>query len=389
MASLKRLKLKTYAYKKFIESYVNSPIRRNNHVTILTNGDEIFPSMLASISEAKTSISFLTYVYWRGDIADQFATALASKAHSGVKVNVLMDAFGSSKVDQALIRRMKNAGVEFRWFRPLKWYALRKINNRTHRKILVIDNRIGFLGGVGIAQEWTGNAQDVHHWRDTHFKLSGPAVTDLLDSFNDNWREAGGKAVDNSHVTTTHDGNQTVQLTSSKATRGRTYADKLFMSLIHSAQMSINITTAYFAPSAQFCNALIAARATGVRVTILTNSAHTNHDIVRRAGHRYYKRLLAAGIEIYEYKQTLLHSKIATIDGAWACVGSINLDDRSFVLNDEINMSLTDPTFVAELDAQFLDDLSHSEKIILHKWIKRPLMSRVFETVSGLLRRQL
>ena len=345
--------------------------------------------MLASISEAKTSISFLTYVYWRGDIADQFATALASKAHSGVKVNVLMDAFGSSKVDQALIRRMKNAGVEFRWFRPLKWYALRKINNRTHRKILVIDNRIGFLGGVGIAQEWTGNAQDVHHWRDTHFKLSGPAVTDLLDSFNDNWREAGGKAVDNSHVTTTHDGNQTVQLTSSKATRGRTYADKLFMSLIHSAQMSINITTAYFAPSAQFCNALIAARATGVRVTILTNSAHTNHDIVRRAGHRYYKRLLAAGIEIYEYKQTLLHSKIATIDGAWACVGSINLDDRSFVLNDEINMSLTDPTFVADLDAQFLDDLSHSEKIVLHKWIKRPLMSRVFETASGLLRRQL
>ena len=389
MASLKRLKLKTYAYKKFIESYVNSPIRRNNHVTILTNGDEIFPSMLASISEATTSISFLTYVYWRGDIADQFATALARKARSGVKVNVLMDAFGSSKVDQALIRRMKNAGVEFRWFRPLKWYTLHKINNRTHRKILVIDNRVGFLGGVGIAQEWTGNAQDIHHWRDTHFKLNGPAVTDLLDSFNDNWREAGGVAVDNSHVATPPDGNQTVQLTSSKATRGRTYADKLFMSLIHSAQMSINITTAYFAPSAQFCNALIAARATGVRVTILTNSAHTNHDLVRRAGHRYYKRLLAAGIEIYEYNQTLLHSKIATIDGAWACVGSINLDDRSFVLNDEINMSLTDPAFVADLDAQFLDDLSHSEKIVLHKWIKRPLMSRVVETASGLLRRQL
>lgn len=389
MASLTRLKLKTYAYKKFIENYVNSPIRRNNRVIVLTNGDEIFPSMLGAIGEAKTSISFLTYVYWRGDIADQFATALASKAHSGVKVNVLMDAFGSSKVDQELIRRMKNAGVEFRWFRPLKWYTLRKINNRTHRKILVIDNHTGFLGGVGIAQEWTGNAQDIHHWRDTHFKVIGPAVTDLLDSFNDNWCEAGGVAVDNSHTATNHGGNQTVQITSSKSTRGRTYADKLFMSLIRSAQMNITITTAYFAPSSQFCIALIAARATGVRVTILTNSAHTNHDIVRRAGHRYYKRLLAAGIEIYEYKQTLLHSKIATIDGAWACVGSINLDDRSFVLNDEINMSLTDPAFVADLDAQSLDDLAHSEKIILHKWIKRPLMARVVETASGLLRRQL
>lgn len=389
MASLKRLRLKTYAYKKFIESYVNSPIRKNNHVTTLTNGDEIFPSMLESIGNAKKSISFLTYVYWSGDIADQFARALASKASSGVKVNVLMDAFGSSKVDQELIKHMKDAGVEFRWFRPLKWYALHKINNRTHRKILVIDNHTGFIGGVGIAQEWTGNAQDIHHWRDTHFKVRGPAVTDLLDSFNDNWCEAGGAAVDNSHVATSHGGKLTVQLTSSKATRDRTYADKLFMSLIHSAQTNINITTAYFAPSVQFCNALIAARATGVRVTILTNGAHTNHGIVRRAGHRYYKRLLAAGIEIYEYNRTLLHSKIATIDGAWACVGSINFDDRSFVLNDEINMSVTDSTFVAELDAQLSDDLTQSEKIILFKWIKRPFIARVAETASGLLRRQL
>ncbi|MNQ87918.1 putative cardiolipin synthase YwiE [compost metagenome] len=181
----------------------------------------------------------------------------------------------------------------------------------------------------------------------------------------------------------------TVQLTSSKATHGQTYADKLFISLIRSAQVNINITTAYFAPSVHFCNALIAARAMGVKVVILTNGSYTNHAIVRKAGHRYYKQLLAAGIEIYEYQQTLLHSKIATIDGAWACVGSINFDDRSFVLNDEINMSLTDSKLIAKLDAQLSDDLAHSERIVLHKWIKRPFLARLSELASGLLRRQL
>lgn len=389
MATLQRLKLKTPIYKRFLENYVDSPIRHNNSVTILTNGDEIFPAMLEAIAEAKESILFLTYVYWRGEIATQFAHALAEKAHSGVNVCVLMDAFGSSKIDLGLIERMQSAGVEFRWFRPLKWYTVHKFNNRTHRKILVIDQQTGFLGGVGIAQEWTGNAQDIHHWRDTHFKVIGPAVVDLIGSFNDNWTEAGGSVVDAHYSTAKTTRGITVQVTSSKATRGRTHADKLFMSLIRSAQVNINITTAYFAPSAHFCNALIAARATGVRVVILTNGHRTNHPVVRKAGHAYYKQLLAAGVEIYEYQQTLLHSKIVTIDGSWTSVGSINFDDRSFVLNDEINMSATDPVLITRLDDQFHKDLAQSEKMILYKWIKRPFIDRVTEVASTLLRRQL
>lgn len=389
MPLLNRLTLKTRAYKKFIEDYVDSPIRPGNSVRVLTNGDEIFPAMLSAIRAAQQSIALLTYVYWRGEIATQFANALAEKAQAGLRVVVMMDAFGSSKIDSGLIDMMRQAGVEFRWFRPLKWYTLHKINNRTHRKILVVDQHIGFLGGVGIAEEWTGNAQDTDHWRDTHFEVVGPAVSDLIESFNDNWTEAGGTALDTTYLPAGVEGTETVQVTSSKAMPGRTYADKLFMSLIRTAQQSINITTAYFAPSPQFCDALIVARAMGVKVVILTNGPHTNHTLVRRAGHRYYKRLLAAGVEIYEYQQTLIHTKVVTIDGHWASVGSINFDDRSFVLNDEINMSMTAPAFVAELDAQLAKDLAASTRMVLYKWIKRPLGDRFMEIISSLFRRQL
>jgi len=345
--------------------------------------------MLSAIRSSRHSIALLTYVYWRGNIATQFAEALAEKAKAGISVAVMMDAFGSSKIDDELITMMREAGVEFRWFRPVKWYTLHKLNNRTHRKILVVDQRVGFLGGVGIADEWTGDAQDVNHWRDTHFQVEGPAISDLIASFNDNWVEGGGTALETSYLGSTEIGNQTVQVTSSKAAPGQTHADKLFMSLIRSAQQSINITTAYFAPSPQFCTALIAARATGVKITILTNGPHTNHAITRKAGHRYYKRLLAAGIEIHEYQQTLIHTKVVTVDGHWASVGSINFDDRSFVLNDEVNLSITDPDFVVMLDRQMAKDLAVSKRMVLHKWIKRPLNDRFMELIGSLFRPQL
>jgi cardiolipin synthase len=389
MPRFKFIKLKTLKYRRFIERHTKSPIRKSNDISVLTNGDEIFPAMLDAIANAKDSIAFLTYVYWRGDIAVQFATALSDKARDGVTVSVLMDAFGSSKIDKTLIDNMQQAGVHFLWFRPLNWQTIHKFNNRTHRKILVVDNSIGFLGGVGIAEEWTGNAQDTHHWRDTHFRIVGPAVSDLIDSFNDNWQEAGGAPLPNTYAGEQAPGKITAQVTSSKATGRRTYGDKLFMSAIRSAQVNINITTAYFAPSAQFRHALLVARASGVRVTILTNGDNTNHQLVRKAGHSYYTQLLAGGIEIYEYQQTLLHTKVVTIDETWATVGSINFDDRSFVLNDEINLSFSNPTLVRELDEQLTTDLSQSRQVVLYKWLARPMRLKIGEFIGNLLRTQL
>jgi cardiolipin synthase len=381
--------LNSRRYKKFIETHTASPIRVGNQIDILTNGDEIFPSMLDAINAATETIAFLTYVYWRGDIATLFAQTLARKAREGVNVSVLLDAFGSSKIDAALIAHMQDASVQVLWFRPLRWYTLHKINNRTHRKILVVDGVVGFIGGVGIAEEWTGDAQSPRHWRDTHFKITGPAVQDLVMSFNDNWQEAGGTPHTPGIATPTPSRGITLQITSSKGGAARTDGEALFYSAIRAAQTHIRITTAYFAPSHTFREALLRARQAGVDVTILTNGSHTNHALVRKAGHRHYAQLLKAGIRIYEYEQTLLHAKVMTIDSSWAIVGSINFDDRSFVLNDEINMSLTDPVHIRALDDQLSIDLQHSKEIVLHRWLVRPLIAKISETIGDLLRKQL
>ncbi|MFI5212603.1 MAG: phosphatidylserine/phosphatidylglycerophosphate/cardiolipin synthase family protein [Candidatus Saccharimonadales bacterium] len=389
MPSLQSFKLQSIAYKKLIAKQTNSPIRKANSVSILTNGDEIFPSMLAAIKSAKTSISFLTYVYWRGDIATEFAQTLSRKAKAGVKVSVLLDAFGSSKIDNQLIDHMQQAGVSVLWFRPLRWYTLHKLNNRTHRKILIIDNIVGFVGGVGIAQEWTGHAQDVQHWRDTHFKVKGPAIKDLLASFNGNWTEAGGKKIAYRPSSTVTRGKTTLQITSSQGGKSHTQGEALFYTSIRQAKKYINITTAYFAPSKHFRHALIEASRLGVNVTILTNGHHTNHSLVRRAGHRHYHSLLAAGITIYEYQPTLLHAKTMTIDNEWATVGSINFDDRSFILNDEISMSLTDQKLIKKLDDQLTSDLTRSKRITLHRWRRRPHLAKLSEILSDSVRKQL
>lgn len=389
MPTLPSSKLQSKKYTAFIASYTESPVREGNDIRILTNGNEIFPDMLRAISRAERSIVFVTYVYWNGAIATSFADALSQKAKDGIQVSVLIDAFGSSKIDLTLITAMKEAGVNVRWFRPFKWYTLHKYNNRTHRKILVIDENIGFVGGVGIAQEWTGDAEDTAHWRDTHFRVVGPSVYDMLQSFNDNWQEAGGPQVATTLDSFQPAGTINAQVTSSRSSSGQTRGEKLFTSIIRSAERHINITTAYFAPSKSFRDLLIAASHRGVTVTILTNGPHTNQKLVRKAGHRYYEDLLRAGVIIHEYQQTLLHAKVATIDDAWATVGSINFDDRSFILNDEISLSFTDSALVEALDAQLTRDLAVAKKITLKKWSSRSIISRTHELVANTFRSQL
>lgn len=389
MTQIGTSKLTSDRYKSFIAAYTESPVRDGNDVRILTNGREIFPSMLQAIADATDVIIFVTYVYWRGPIARAFADALSKKAKSGVAVSVLIDAFGSSKIDSDLITAMEDAGVEVRWFRPFRWYTLHKYNNRTHRKILVVDNTVGFVGGVGIAQEWTGDAEDRHHWRDTHFRVTGPSVFDMIQSFNDNWKEAGGAPIAADANLMKSAGSVGAQITSSRSSTGQTRGEKLFTSIIRSAEHTVNITTAYFAPNKAFRDLLIAASQRGVTVTILTNGPYTNHMLVRKAGHRYYHELLQAGVIIYEYHQTLLHTKVATIDGAWATVGSINFDDRSFILNDEISLSFTDTHLVTSLDEQLMRDIAVSKRITLKKWSTRSIISRISERIAHVFRPQL
>ena len=280
--------------------------------------------MLEAIRSAERTINFATYVYWTGSIAPEFAEALAERAEAGVEVNVLLDAVGAAKMDRALIDRLEDAGAKVAWFRPPKWYTLHKLNNRTHRKILVVDGRVGFTGGVGIAEEWTGNCEDPGHWRDTHVRVEGPAARDLFGGFLDNWAEATQCILSGPDHLPDIDGfddGVQVQVTRSTAEKGSTDAEHLFYAAIACAQERIWLTTAYFAPRRAFVEALCEAVGRGVDVRVLTNGPHIDKQVVRQAGHRTYERMLECGSRIFEYQRTMLHAKVMIVDANWATVG--------------------------------------------------------------------
>jgi cardiolipin synthase len=382
----------TADFARLVEVLTVAPLRQGNRVTVLRNGREIFPAMLAAIQHANETVNFATYVYWTGSIAPQFADALAERARAGVEVNVLLDAVGAAKMDHGLVERLQGAGATVAWFRPPKWYTLHKLNNRTHRKILILDGKVGFTGGVGIAEEWTGDCEDSEHWRDTHVRVEGPVVRDLLSGFVDNWAEATGCMLSGRQhlpdVGGFDDGIQ-AQVTRSTAQKGSTDAEQLFYAAIACARERIWLTTAYFAPRQAFVDALCEAEGRGVDVRVLSNGAHTDQGVVRQAGRRCYQQLLGCGGRIFEYQRTMLHAKVLLVDSHWVTVGSVNFDNRSFALNDELNISFRDPGVVAELEKHFLADLEDARELTLAAWRARPLAMRARELASALVRREL
>jgi cardiolipin synthase A/B len=379
-------------FARLVEVLTVAPLRQGNRITVLRNGCEIFPAMLEAIRAARQTIHFATYVYWTGSIAPEFADALAERAAAGVVVNVLLDAVGAAKMDRTLVDRLEEAGAKVAWFRPPRWYTLHKLNNRTHRKILVVDGRVGFTGGVGIAEEWTGNCEDPGHWRDTHVRVEGPVVRDLLGGFLDNWSEATGAILaGGAHLPDLEgfdDGVQ-AQVTRSAAEKGSTDGEQLFYSAIIGARSRIWLTTAYFAPRRAFVDALCQAVERGVDVRVVSNGPHIDKQLVRQAGHRSYQRLLECGVRVFEYQRTMLHAKTLLVDDRWATVGSINFDNRSFALNDELNISFRDPGLVATLEKHFLQDIEDARELDVSAWRARPLTARVTEAGSALLRREL
>jgi cardiolipin synthase A/B len=379
-------------FARLVEALTIAPLRQGNRVTVLRNGDEIFPAMLEAIRSAEHTINFATYVYWTGSIAPEFAGALAERAEAGVQVNVLLDAVGAAKMDQSLIERLRESGAKVAWFRPPKWYTLHKLNNRTHRKILVVDGRVGFTGGVGIAEEWTGNCEDPGHWRDTHVRVEGPAARDLLGGFLDNWAEATQCILSGPHhlpdVGGFEDGVQ-VQVTRSTAEKGSTDAEHLFYAAIACARERIWLTTAYFAPRRAFVDALCAAVGRGVEVCVLTNGPYMDKQVVRQAGRLAYEQMLECGMRIFEYQRTMLHAKVMIVDANWVTVGSINFDNRSFALNDELNLSLRDRGLTEELEKHFLADLDDARELELAAWRARPVATRARELASAAVRREL
>ena len=367
------------------------PLIGGNKVETLLNGDQIFPSMLAAIRGAKKSITFETYIYWSGQVGKEFADALSERARNGVKVHVLIDWVGSQKMDKDLLEEMRQAGVEIQKYHPLAWYTLDKLNNRTHRKLLVTDGRIGFTGGVGIADNWSGHAQDPDHWRDTHFRLEGPAVAQMQAAFIDNWAKVSGAVLSGPEYFPPVEpaGEQLAQLFHSSASGGSESIHLMYLLSIAAAKQSIDLSMAYFVPDELAMDALIAAIKRGVKVRVIMPGHNTDATLVRRASRAMWGPLLRAGGEIYEYQPTMFHCKVLVVDGVWTSVGSTNFDNRSFRLNDEANLNIYDRAFAQRQVADFEADLGKSRRITLEEWQSRPGTEKAWEHFVALFGPQL
>jgi cardiolipin synthase len=362
-----------------------------NRFEVLLNGDEIFPAMLDAIRGARKTITFETYIYWSGHIGDAFADALAERARAGVKAHVLLDWVGSAKMDERLLREMRGAGVEVRRFHAPHWYTLDKLNNRTHRKLLIVDGVVGFTGGVGIGDEWTGHAQDSDHWRDTHFKAEGPVVAQMQAVFNDNWMKATGDVLhgDDYFPPVRPVGDARGQVFSSSPSGGSQSMELMYLLIINAAVHSVDLSAAYFLPDDLARDTMIAAVKRGVRVRIITPGRFTDAALARRASRAMWGDLLRAGVEIYEYQPTMYHCKVLVADGLLVSVGSTNFDDRSFQLNDEASLNIYDARFAHGQEAIFAQDLARSRRISLQEWEARPWTEKLWERSAALLGPQL
>ncbi|QRF61255.1 phosphatidylserine/phosphatidylglycerophosphate/cardiolipin synthase family protein [Variovorax paradoxus] len=378
-------------YQRALGALLGPPIADGNRFEAFQNGDKIFPPMLAAIRAAKQSITFETYIYWSGDIGRAFADALSERARAGVKVHVLLDWVGSAKVDADFIREMETSGVEIRKFHKPSWYDIARMNNRTHRKLLVVDGRIGFTGGVGIAPEWTGDAQDPAHWRDSHYKVEGPVVAQMQAVFMDNWIKVSGDVFHGERYFPPLPpvGNGRAQIFSSSPSGGSESMHLMYLLSIAAATKTIDLSSAYFVPDDLTVGALVAALHRGVRVRIVTPGPIIDSQTVRRASRAAWGPLLEAGAQISEYQPTMYHCKVFLVDGLLVSVGSTNFDNRSFRLNDEANLNIYDEAFAAAQTVQFEADLAQSKRLSYEAWKERPLLEKAWEHLAAVLSPQL
>ncbi|HSQ03950.1 MAG TPA: cardiolipin synthase [Burkholderiales bacterium] len=362
-----------------------------NRTSTLLNGDEIFPAMLQAIRSASKSITFETYIYWSGEIGREFADALAERAHNGVKVHVLLDWVGSQKMEESYLDSMREAGVEIEKYHPPKWYTLDKLNNRTHRKLLVVDGRVGFIGGVGIADKWRGHAQDPDHWRDTHYRIEGPAVAQMQAAFTDNWAKVTGNVLHTVEYfpLLQEAGTQFAQVFKSSIDGGAESMHLMYLLSIAAASKTIQLSMAYFVPDDTALQAIIDAAHRGVKVQILLPGPHTDAELVKRASRATWGAALAAGVEFYEYQPTMFHCKVLTVDRLWVSVGSTNFDTRSFRLNDEANLNVYDRDFAQRQAAIFDEDIKHARRVTYEEWAARPFTEKLWERTVALIAAQL
>jgi len=367
-----------------IAGATHGELLQGNKVELLQNGDGFFPPLLAAIAAAKETVHLESYVWWKGKICEQVAEALARKAEQGIEVRVLLDASGSSRMDDKLLEGMKKAGVKLAKYRPLRFSNLARVNSRDHRKIVVVDGRIGFVFGHGIADEWTGNGQDKDHWRDTGARLEGPIVGALQSAFTENWVEETGEVLvgERFFPKLQPAGSIAAHLAYHFNHGSVSAVDLLYRIAFVSAQKQLWIQNPYLAADDAMLDLIGQAAERGVDVRVMLPGEITDAQIVRHAGHSHFANLLRRGVKIFEYQKTLNHQKVMIIDGLWSHLGSTNLDNRSFESNDEISLGIVDPEIAAQLGAAFEDDLRSCREIRLEAWLREPWSHRLRDRLS-------
>jgi cardiolipin synthase len=390
------VRLDQAAFFPTIEAHTDAPILAGNHIDVLRNGDETFPVMLREIKHAKSTITMAQYLYEDGAIAHKFAEAFADRCRAGVSVNILLDHHGSQKVPSDIIDTMKDAGCHVEYFRRVKvegiifpWRLLR-YNYRSHRRILVIDGRVGFTGGYGISEAWRGNGRTPEHWRDTNARIEGPSVKFLQSGFAESWLEATGIVIGGKGFFPPLEarGDVPAQIVKSSPTGGSFQSYMLFLLSISSAKKSIVITNPYFIPDEVMTEELVKAAARGVRVMVLV-PGKIDSQITYATSRRHYGPLLLGGVQIFEYQVCLLHAKTMVVDGVWATLGSTNFDNRSFALNQEINLTVYDRAVAGRLEEIFHQDLKYAKQISYEEWKSRGIYERLVDLFSFPVKDQL
>jgi cardiolipin synthase len=364
----------------YTAALIGADPRRGNDYDVLVNGDEIFPAMLAAINDARQRISFESYIYDSGEVANQFTAALEAAARRGVRVRVVVDAVGSSSMDASHVARLRAAGCQLVKFNSLSWYSLEHVNYRSHRKILVVDGEVGFTGGAGVADHWLGNAQDKDHWRETHVRIRGPIVRLMEAAFYENFAEGGGgdppELGDEPAALADHGPSVVVR---SSPTGGSNDLKRLYLLALASARRTIDITSPYFVTDESTRWSLQDAVSRGVKIRILVEGDITDAMPVKYASRAHYEQFLASGIEIYEYQPTMMHTKVMVVDGVWSMFGSANFDNRSLELNDELNVAVTSRSVAERFLGEMAKDLRVSRRLTLDTWRQRGLLNRTRE----------
>lgn len=373
-----------------LQGCLGIPFVGGNRIDVLRNGVEAFPAMLEAIAAAQHSVEFATFVYWRGEIAQRFANALAERARQGVRVLVLLDAVGCAPMQRDLIATMREGGVHVEFFRPIVRWKFWRITHRTHRKILVCDGEVGFTGGFGIAEEWEGDARNAGEWRDTHFRLRGPAVHGLQAAFCGNWLETGGTVGEAIDRIRPLEPQGAVDVLALRATASPRWSDAatLMRVLVAGARRRLRIATAYFVPDPRAVELLSAAPGRGVDVDVLIPGPHADQRLSELAGGDEYGPLLEAGVRLHAFQPSMMHAKVITVDERFACVGSANFNQRSMCQDDEICLVIDDADVTATLDAHFEHDLERTRRIELGEWKRRGVLRRTKEALANLIEPQ-